>query len=59
MYGLKIRLIGGLVMLKPTMIAPDFQAEACFLGERITVSLGDYLNQYVVLFFYSSDFTFV
>lgn len=46
-------------MLKPVMIAPDFQAEAYFSGSRITVSLRDYLDNYVVLFFYSSDFTFV
>lgn len=46
-------------MLRPTMMAPDFQAEACYLGNKITVSLSEYVDDYVVLFFYSSDFTFV
>lgn len=46
-------------MLKPAVMAPDFQADAYFLGNKITVTLSDYLNGYVVLFFYSSDFTFV
>lgn len=46
-------------MLKPTMTAPNFQAEACLLGNRTTIRLGDYLNNYVLLFFYANDFTFV
>lgn len=46
-------------MLKPVMIAPDFQAEAYFASNKITVSLSDYCDNYVVLFFYASDFTFV
>ncbi|KUO59488.1 MAG: alkyl hydroperoxide reductase [Gracilibacter sp. BRH_c7a] len=46
-------------MLRPLMMAPDFQADAYFAGNKITVSLSDYLDNYLVLFFYSSDFTFV
>ncbi len=46
-------------MLKPVMMAPDFQAEAYFSGDKITVSLRDYCDNYVILFFYASDFTFV
>lgn len=35
--------------------APDFTAEAIFDGDFKTVSLIDYLGQYVVLFFYPMD----
>lgn len=41
------------------MTAPDFQAEACLLGNQVTVRLSDYHNNYILLFFYASDFTFV
>ncbi|TYP53260.1 peroxiredoxin (alkyl hydroperoxide reductase subunit C) [Thermosediminibacter litoriperuensis] len=39
--------------------APDFEAQAYCRGNRITVRLSDYRGQWVMLFFYSSDFTFV
>lgn len=46
-------------MIKPTMFAPDFSADAYYLGNKITVLLSSYKNDWVVLFFYASDFTFV
>lgn len=39
--------------------APDFKAKVVFGNETKTVSLSDYKNKYVVLFFYPLDFTFV
>ena len=39
--------------------APDFEAEAYWRGERINIRLSDYLGQWVMLFFYANDFTFV
>lgn len=39
--------------------APDFKAKAAFGHEVKTISLSDYQNKYVVLFFYPLDFTFV
>ncbi|KAF9398823.1 hypothetical protein BGZ94_005883, partial [Podila epigama] len=39
--------------------APAFTATAVVDGEFKTVSLDDYKGQYVVLFFYPLDFTFV
>ncbi|MEL6440475.1 MAG: peroxiredoxin [Cyanobacteria bacterium J06621_8] len=39
--------------------APDFTATAVFDQEFKTVKLADYRGQYVVLFFYPLDFTFV
>lgn len=39
--------------------APDFKAKAVFGGESKNISLSDYKNKYVVLFFYPLDFTFV
>ncbi|KLU59846.1 selenocysteine-containing peroxiredoxin PrxU [Peptococcaceae bacterium CEB3] len=46
-------------MIQPTEMAPDFVAEAYYHGDKVTVKLSDYLNQWVVLFFYAGDFTFV
>jgi Peroxiredoxin len=46
-------------MIKPTMVAPDFSADAYYLGNKVTVKLSSYTNDWVVLFFYASDFTFV
>jgi alkyl hydroperoxide reductase subunit AhpC len=46
-------------MIKPTMPAPDFQADAYFLGSRTTIRLSEYHQNWVVLFFYAGDFTFV
>jgi peroxiredoxin (alkyl hydroperoxide reductase subunit C) len=46
-------------MIKPTMLAPDFSADAYYLGNRTTVTLSNYKNDWVLLFFYASDFTFV
>lgn len=39
--------------------APDFKANVVFGNETKTISLSDYKNKYVVLFFYPLDFTFV
>ncbi len=39
--------------------APDFTATAVFDQEFKTIKLSDYKGQYVVLFFYPLDFTFV
>ena len=39
--------------------APEFTATAVFDQEFKTVKLSDYRGQYVVLFFYPLDFTFV
>ncbi|KAF1787628.1 Peroxiredoxin, C-terminal [Phytophthora cactorum] len=39
--------------------APEFTADAVVNGEFKKVSLSDYKGQYVVLFFYPMDFTFV
>jgi len=39
--------------------APSFKATAVFSGDFKQISLEDYANQYVVLFFYPLDFTFV
>ena len=39
--------------------APDFTATAVFDQEFKTIKLSDYQGQYVVLFFYPLDFTFV
>ncbi len=47
------------VLLKPTQKAPGFEAEAIYRGNKIMVNLDDYKNQWVTLFFYASDFTFV
>lgn len=40
-------------------VAPDFIATAVVDQEFRTIKLSDYLDQYVVLFFYPLDFTFV
>ena len=40
--------------------AANFTGEAYLQGERINLTLYDYLKHYwVVLFFYTADFTFV
>ncbi len=39
--------------------APDFRAPAYCQGQEIEVGLGDFRGQWLLLFFYSSDFTFV
>ena len=39
--------------------APDFEVCAYFEGEFQQIKLSNYLGQYVVLFFYPLDFTFV
>lgn len=40
-------------------LAPQFALDAVVNGNRVKVSLPDYSDKWVVLFFYSSDFTFV
>lgn len=42
-----------------TKPAPDFTATAVVNGEFKPVKLSDYRGQYVVLYFYPLDFTFV
>ncbi len=42
-----------------TKPAPDFNADAVIDGEFKQIKLSDYRGQYVVLFFYPLDFTFV
>lgn len=39
--------------------APSFKATAVFSGDFKTIHLEDYQGQYVILFFYPLDFTFV
>lgn len=45
-----------LVLNRP---APDFTAEAYYRGERINVRLSELRGKWLVLFFYTADFTFV
>lgn len=40
-------------------VAPLFQADAFVNGSAKKIKLSDYKGDWVVLFFYSSDFTFV
>ena len=40
-------------------MAPDFKMQAVVGTEVKEISLGDYRNKWVVLFFYPLDFTFV
>lgn len=47
------------IMLKPEQEAPDFTAEAYYRGNRVDIRLSEFRNQWVLLFFYASDFTFV
>lgn len=46
-------------MISPTQLAPDFEAEAYHRGSKVTIRLNDFQNQWILLFFYASDFTFV
>jgi peroxiredoxin (alkyl hydroperoxide reductase subunit C) len=39
--------------------APDFKAEAYYQGATREIGLSQYQGQWVVLFFYPADFTFV
>jgi len=39
--------------------APDFEAKAYVKGDVTTVKLADYRGQWVLLYFYPGDFTFV
>lgn len=39
--------------------APNFTLDAIIDNEKTKVSLSDYLGQWVLLFFYGSNFTFV
>lgn len=39
--------------------APDFCAPAYYRGKEIEVCLKDFTGKWLLLFFYSSDFTFV
>ncbi len=39
--------------------APAFCASAYYCGKEIQVCLNDYRGQWLLLFFYASDFTFV
>ncbi len=47
-------------MIQIQQLAPNFIAEAALPGGEIgTIDLADYRGQYVILFFYPLDFTFV
>ena len=46
-------------MIKVGTQAPNFQAQAFHDGKFKKIKLSDYLNKWVVLFFYPGDFTFV
>jgi peroxiredoxin (alkyl hydroperoxide reductase subunit C) len=50
--------MGGINMLVGNK-APFFESVAVFSGEFKDISLNDYKGQYVILFFYPLDFTFV
>ncbi len=39
--------------------APGFRAPAYWRGREVEVSLGDFYGKWLLIFFYSSDFTFV
>ncbi len=39
--------------------APDFRAPAYWRGKEVEVGLSDFRGRWLLLFFYSSDFTFV
>jgi peroxiredoxin (alkyl hydroperoxide reductase subunit C) len=39
--------------------APDFCAPAYYRGQEVEVCRKDYLGKWLLVFFYSSDFTFV
>lgn len=39
--------------------APDFTLPAYYQGREIEVALGGFRGRWLLLFFYSSDFTFV
>lgn len=39
--------------------APNFCTNAYYCGDEIEVCLEDYIGKWLLLFFYSSDFTFV
>lgn len=40
-------------------IAPSFNLQGVFEGQRVSINLSDYRGEWVVVFFYPSDFTFV
>jgi len=50
---------GEIIMIKVGTQAPNFQAQAFHDGKFKKIKLSDYLNKWVVLFFYPGDFTFV
>ena len=49
----------GISCFKPEDKAPDFSAPAYYHGREIQVRLSDFRNKWLLLFFYSSNFTFV
>ena len=47
-------------LVRVGQLAPDFEAEAVFDQEFVKIRLSSYrAKQYVVLFFYPLDFTFI
>jgi alkyl hydroperoxide reductase subunit AhpC len=46
-------------MITLDMVAPSFQADALINNINQQISLQTYQGQWLVLFFYGSDFTFV
>jgi peroxiredoxin (alkyl hydroperoxide reductase subunit C) len=55
-------LAGTCLFREPVLLdqpAADFTAEAYFRGERARIKLSTLREKWVVLFFYTADFTFV
>jgi cytochrome oxidase Cu insertion factor (SCO1/SenC/PrrC family) len=51
-------MLGGVVMILGNQ-APDFTTSALVNGNTKNISLSDYKGKWVILFFYSGDFSFV
>lgn len=47
------------ILLKPTQMAPDFEADALVNSQKESLRLSQFRDQWVLLYFYASDFTFV
>lgn len=58
-YGLGLLPVARESCIKRDQQAPPFTGEAYLKGQRVEIDSADYAGKWVVLFFYSSDFTFV
>jgi len=56
---MKLKFIGGKKMIKVGSKAPTFTASAFHQGKFTKVDLADYAGKWVMLCFYTGDFTFV